>query len=223
MVGCVGCRCVRDGRARANPVQLLVVPLTLFILSFFLFLVYRLRYCRLMIRLLLPLFFHVISFPSTCTLFLVVSRWSLLLYMYSYDEIYGLWCFQSGRPDNNDCAPLLRASTTRRSLLTAEKTTRVFLPELLEGNGARQQRNFWKENKVKEIKWEIYTNVLYIYAVRLQLSLRVFFSSSLFSRVIWSANAPHANEPLICDQQHPHYKGDIYIYAHTPFFLLENV
>jgi hypothetical protein len=51
------------------------------------------------------------------------------------------------------------------------------------------------------------------------------FSSLLFSpsRVIWSANAPHANEPLICDQQHPHYKGDIYIYAHTPFFLLENV
>jgi hypothetical protein len=75
------------------------------------------------------------------------------------------------------------------------------------------------EKKIKSKKLsERYTQMYYIYAVRLQLSLRVFFSLFSLSRVIWSANAPHANEPLICDQQHPHYKGDIYIYAHTPFF-----
>jgi hypothetical protein len=81
MVGCVGCRCVRDGRARANPVQLLVVPLTLFILSFFLFflfLVYRLRYCRLMIQLWLlccPSFSMLFLSPrlAPCSLFEMIS------------------------------------------------------------------------------------------------------------------------------------------------------
>lgn len=80
------------------------------------------------------------------------------------------------------------------------------------------------EKKIKSKKLsERYTQMYYTYMPFVCSSLCGFSSLLVFSRVIWSANAPHANEPLICDQQHPHYKGDVYIYAHTPFFLLENV
>lgn len=177
MVGCVGCRCVRDGRARANPVQLLVVPLTLFILSFFLFflfLVYRLRYCRLMIR-LLPLFFHVISFPSTCNLFLV------------QDDLYYCTCTRTTRFMGFDVS-----SRAGRIIMIAPRSCAPAPPAVLCSLLRKRHEFFfqscWREmeldnsatfeKKIKSKKLsERYTQMYYIYAVRLQLSLRVFFSS----------------------------------------------
>lgn len=148
----VGCRCVRDGRARANPVQLLVVPLPLFLSFLFSFLVYRLAILpaddSTVAAVLLPLFFHVISFPSTCTLFLV------------RDDLYYCTCTRTTRFMGFDvssragriimiaprsCAPTARRS---RSLRKRQEFLQSCWREMELDNSA----TFEKKIKSKKIK-----------------------------------------------------------------------